>query len=98
MMQTRAERDLGRVQSLRLVLYRILFTRDVTDFAGLAQTQASLIRADHDDETLERIAAALTWATTRPNFDYKSLLPHMPHSSARLYDYLCKLARAMGVA
>lgn len=97
-MHSRAESDLGRVQSLRLVLYRILFTHEVTDFAGLAQTQASLIRADHDDETLERIAAALAWATNRPNFDYKSLLPYLPHSSARLYDYLCKLARALGVA
>ncbi|NHZ81351.1 hypothetical protein F2P44_19020 [Massilia sp. CCM 8695] len=84
-------------QTLRLVLYRILFTHEVTDFAGLAETQAGLIRQSHDDDTLEHIAAALTWATNHPNFDYQSLLPYMPHSSARLYDYLCKLARVWGV-
>lgn len=76
------------VLALRIILYKLYYLRDVYAEEALGEDFIALVQRDYSSAEIARMAKALEWADTHPDYDFSSLLPGLPQSNDEIRHYL----------
>ena len=84
------------IKYLRHPLYLLHYIDDVTQFPGLNEKQIAAM-TKHEEPIVNNIKEAILWAVQHPEFDFMAFDENLRHSNEDIYDYLCKVAKSLGL-
>jgi len=74
--------------TLRTILYELFYLDSPETFTGLNSNAFDRFRTIYSAEEIQRARESLRWAMTCDDFDFKSLLPNLPHDNGDILGYL----------
>lgn len=84
------------IKFLNYPLYSLYYLDDVTQFTGLNEKAIAALTS-HEEHIVAGIKEAILWAVQHPEFDYMGFDDDLRHSNEDIYDYLCKVAKSLGL-
>lgn len=85
------------VNWLKIPLYKLYYLNNVNEFIALSEEDLNRLRKEYTDEEIQRLSAALAWASKNPDYDFSSLLPNLRHKNHDIHAYLCKVYESFKV-
>lgn len=83
------------VKSLRLLLYRVLFAKNISDPEFIKKPFITNLVNEYSEEIMQSIVTALRWIGEHPDYDLRDALPHLAHSNADLHAFLDNILKAL---
>lgn len=80
--------SVGPLEVLRTVMYELFYIDDLTDFTGLDGGAFDRLWHLYPPDRIQKFRMALEWAEVCDDFDYRSLLPDLPHTNEQIHSYL----------
>jgi hypothetical protein len=73
---------------LRLLLYRILFSADITDEKLVTDQFIQQLSKEYTPEVFTGLKESVQWSVEHPEYNFKNVLDGLTHSNQEIYQFL----------
>ncbi len=73
---------------LWIPLYKLYYIEDVRREVLLSDESLAQYSRDYSESERREIEAALEWGKTHPEYDFRTVLPNLPHSNEDIHYYI----------